>query len=281
MLKKMMVNSIIQHIEDNLENYFITIDCLAAFSGYSRRYLQFIFKEYMGIPVGKYIRMRRASRAAALLKLSKLSVLEISERLLYDSQQTFTREFRKIIGYTPMQYRNNSCWPLGKILGRKYIHETYPAPVFCYLDKRKVFGKVFEHKNLILYTGVDVKSRWGRAYKYLKQHKNISVSNRIPYHNKGDITARTILWTDEKDADCSITIEEGVYARFSFECRINDYMRFLYNIYYNSLPKCNLNKKDAYDIEEITISGVGSDVILTCDIYLPVYRGGDGVLGES
>lgn len=253
----MMVNSVVQHIEDNLENYFITIESLAIFSGYSRRYLQFVFKECVGIPVGKYIRLRRASRAAALLKLSKLSVLEISERLLYDSQQTFTREFRKIIGYTPMQYRNNLCWPMGKILGRKYIHETYPAPVFCYLDKRDVFGKVFEHKNPILYTGVDVKSRWGRVYDHLNQQKKITVSNQIPYYNKRDITARTILWTDEKKSDCRITIDEGVYARFSFECCINEYMRFLYNIYYNSLPKHNLNKKNAYDIEEITIRDVG------------------------
>ncbi|EHU9741288.1 helix-turn-helix transcriptional regulator, partial [Escherichia coli] len=131
MLKEMMVNSVIQHIEDNLENYFITIDSLVIYSGYSRRYLQLVFKQCIGMPIGKYIRVRRASRSAALLKLTKLSILDISERLLYDSQQTFTREFRKIIGCTPMQYRNNACWQLEKLLGRKYVNETYPSPVLC------------------------------------------------------------------------------------------------------------------------------------------------------
>ncbi|EFC9604245.1 helix-turn-helix domain-containing protein [Escherichia coli] len=272
MLKEMMVNSVIQHIEDNLENYFITIENLVTYSGYSRRYLQLTFKQSMGIPVGKYIRLRRASRAAALLKLTKLSILDISERLLYDSQQTFAREFRKIIGCTPMQYRNEACWQLEKLLGRKYVNETYLTPVLCHLDKKKVFGKIFDHKELILYTGVDIKTRWGRMHPHINRHEKITVSNRIPFNNKGDITARTVLWTDEKASNCCITIEGGMYAHFSFQCRMDEYMDFMYKIYYNSLPMHNLNKRDAYDIEHISVSNLASDTILTCDIYLPVYE---------
>ncbi|EFD1100145.1 TPA: helix-turn-helix domain-containing protein [Escherichia coli] len=274
MLKEMMVNSVIQHIEDNLENRFITIESLVIHSGYSRRYLQLVFKELTGVPVGKYIRMRRVSRAAALLKLSKLSALEISERLLYDSQQTFTREFKKVFGCTPIQYRNISSWPLEKILGRRYAHETYPSPELCFLDKRNVFGKVFDYKEPILYTGVDAESRWGRLYGYLNQHKHITVSNRIPFYNKGDVTARTILWTDEKKANCSIVIEGGLYAHFSFRCCMRDYMKYMYNIYYNSLPRLSLNKRDAYDMEIVTIKGTGCNSFLVCDVYLPVCVGG-------
>lgn len=272
MLKEMMVNSVIQHIEDNLENYFITIDSLVIYSGYSRRYLQLAFKQCMGMPIGKYIRVRRASRSAALLKLTKLSILDISERLLYDSQQTFTREFRKIIGCTPMQYRNNACWQLEKLLGRKYVNETYPSPVLCHLDKKKVFGKFFDHKEPILYTGVDARTRWGKMHAHINRYKKITVSNRIPFNNKGDVTARSVLWTNKETSNCCITIEEGMYAHFSFQCYMSEYMEFMYKIYYNSLPKYGLNKRDAYDIENISINTHANNVYLTCNIYLPVHE---------
>lgn len=51
MLKQMTVNSIIQYIEENLESKFINIDCLVLYSGFSRRYLQISFKEYVGMPI--------------------------------------------------------------------------------------------------------------------------------------------------------------------------------------------------------------------------------------
>ncbi|ELD1746210.1 helix-turn-helix domain-containing protein [Escherichia coli] len=268
MLKEMIVNSIIQHIEDNLENYFITIDNLVDYSGYSRRYLQITFKEYMGIPIGKYIRVRRASRAAALLRLTKLSIIDISERLFYDSQQTFTREFKKIMGYTPRQYRCNSFWSFENLLGRRDVNRIYPTPTLCYLKRKEVFGKIFDHKELILYTGVDTRARWGRAYSHFINNDTITVSNMIPFNNNDNIIARTVIWTEKESSDCSIIIDEGLYAHFQFTVPMEQYIHCLYNIYYNSLPIYNLNKRDAYDIEIISKNENGT---LTCQYYLPVF----------
>ncbi|HHO4621935.1 TPA: helix-turn-helix transcriptional regulator [Escherichia coli] len=73
----------------------IDINVLVDYSGYSRRYLQLLFKENIGVTLGKYIQLRRITRAAILLRFTNLNILDISERLFYDSQQTFTREFKK------------------------------------------------------------------------------------------------------------------------------------------------------------------------------------------
>lgn len=267
MLPEIVVDSVIKHIEDNLENYFITIDNLVAYSGYSRRYLQITFKDHMGIPIGKYIRVRRASRAAALLKLTKLSIIDISERLFYDSQQTFTREFKKIMGFTPKQYRCNPFWSFENLLGRRELNRIYPAPTLCCLKRKEVFGKIFDHKDLILYTGVDTKTRWGSAYRYLTNNDTITVSNRIPFNDNGNIFARTVVWTEKDKPDSSIIIDEGLYAYFNFTTSVDQYINYLYNIYYNSLPIYNLNKRDSYDIEVISKNGNG---ILTCQYYLPI-----------
>ncbi|TNS94750.1 helix-turn-helix transcriptional regulator, partial [Escherichia coli] len=105
MIRLLTIKEIPQYIEDNLDIYNIDIDSLVTRSGYSRRNLQLLFKRFVGMPVGKYIRLRRVSRSAVLLRLTNLPLSVISTTLCYDSQQTFTREFKKHTGYTPKQYR--------------------------------------------------------------------------------------------------------------------------------------------------------------------------------
>lgn len=269
MLREMTVSAIVQYIEDNLENQLLSTEDLVNYSGYSRRYLQATFKEYLGIPIGKYIRIRRASRAAALLKLTKISIIEISDRLFYDSQQTFTREFRKIMGYTPGQYRNSSFWSFCNLLGRQGINVKYPVPKLCYLEETAVYGKAFDYTELILYTGVNTKTRWGKVYDYLEKYDRLTVSSKIPFNDKGsNITARSIVWTNEEYADYDIVIGKGLYAQFSFSGTLDEYIVYMYNIYYNSLPTHKLNKRDEYDIEIIT---KGNNGILHYHCFLPVY----------
>ncbi len=95
-LKKMTINAILDYIEDNIEISPIDINSLVEYSGYSRRYLQLLFFDYIGMPVGKYIQRRRVSRAAVLLRLTNLPLVTISEKLCYDSQQHSLANSRSI-----------------------------------------------------------------------------------------------------------------------------------------------------------------------------------------
>lgn len=94
-IKQLTIKAILEYIEDNIEVKSIDIESIVCFSGYSRRYLQSLFKSHMGVPIGRYIQLRRVSRAAVLLRLTSLSLASIAGKLCYDSQQTFTREFKK------------------------------------------------------------------------------------------------------------------------------------------------------------------------------------------
>lgn len=269
MLKEMTVSAIVQYIEDNLELQPLNIESLVLYSGYSRRYLQITFKEYIGIPIGKYIRVRRASRAAALLRLTKMTVAEISQKLFYDSQQTFTREFKKIFCYTPRQYRMNSFWSFKNILGRRSVDGKYPEPQVCYLKEKNVTGKCFDFKELIVYSGVNPQKRWRGICNALKKRNFITISNKIPFHkSNSDVIARTVIWTDDSESDCEITVTHGVYAHFSFHGSPDDYVEYMYNIYYNSFPLYNLNKRDSYDIEIIRKR---ADNMIDCHYYLPIH----------
>ncbi|WP_432276495.1 AraC family transcriptional regulator [Escherichia coli] len=51
------------------------VDEVAAISGYSKRYLQKIFEEVVGMTISKYIRKRKLTQGAILIKLTKKFII--------------------------------------------------------------------------------------------------------------------------------------------------------------------------------------------------------------
>lgn len=96
-MKKAIIISVLEQIEKNIEER-IDIEKLVVITGYSRRSLQDFFKEKCGVSIGKYIRQRKLSRSATLLKLTSQSVTDIAFRMGFDSVQSYSREFKKTFG---------------------------------------------------------------------------------------------------------------------------------------------------------------------------------------
>ena len=85
----------------------ITVNELAKHIGLDRSYFSVIFKEEMNIAPGEYITRTKLEYACRLLKTTTLSIAEISSLSGHTDQFSFSRLFRKKIGCTPTQYRNN------------------------------------------------------------------------------------------------------------------------------------------------------------------------------
>lgn len=100
-MKKAIIISVLEQIEKNLEER-IDIEKLVVITGYSRRSLQDFFKEKCGVSIGKYIRQRKLSRSATLLKLTSQSVTDIAFRMGFDSVQSYSREFKKHLASIPI-----------------------------------------------------------------------------------------------------------------------------------------------------------------------------------
>lgn len=68
----------------------------------------------------------------------------------------------------------------------------------------------------MFYSGIDSKCRLGKLYDSLKKNTAITVSNRIPFHDKtNDIIARTVVWDRNKHfSDSEIKVDKGLYAYF-------------------------------------------------------------------
>lgn len=77
MIRQKILQQLLEWIECNLEHP-ISIEDIAQKSGYSRRNIQLLFRNFMHVPLGEYIRKRRLCRAAILVRLTAKSMLDIA-----------------------------------------------------------------------------------------------------------------------------------------------------------------------------------------------------------
>jgi transcriptional regulator GlxA family with amidase domain len=73
----------------------------------SRYYFTRLFKKETGYTPHKYVLMARINAAKFYLKSSRLSIKEISASCGFANECGFCAAFRRIVGITPMVYRNS------------------------------------------------------------------------------------------------------------------------------------------------------------------------------
>ena len=93
----------------------ITIDDLAAHTGFSASHLSRMFKRETGVSISDYIREKKIEKAQDLLKYTEYSLIEVANRLSFSSQSHFTQQFRAFTGMTPKKYRD--LYICGKLPG--------------------------------------------------------------------------------------------------------------------------------------------------------------------
>lgn len=158
-----VISQLLAWIEQSLDQP-LTLDSIAAKSGYSKWHLQRMFKRHTGEVLGTYVRRRRLTAAARELRLTSVTVVCIADKYQFDSQQTFTRSFKKQFGVPPATYRRSADWPgdgLQPPLDLARLHDTAiaqmnavrrpgqdierfsPALGVCYGDDRAAIGSEY------------------------------------------------------------------------------------------------------------------------------------------
>lgn len=101
-----LIEQAIDYIEEHLHEQ-IELERIAEASMMSVPNLYRMFYAMTGHPVKEYIRKRRTSEAAFLLRQSELPANEIGYRLGFDTYQTFNKAFKRYTGLTPVSYRGS------------------------------------------------------------------------------------------------------------------------------------------------------------------------------
>lgn len=103
----LIINKIIGYLYIHIENN-LTISQISEDLHLSASYLSATFKKNMNVSIMNYYKKIKIERAKFLLKYTDKSLLEISTILCFCDQSNFTKTFKKIIGISPLNYRNSS-----------------------------------------------------------------------------------------------------------------------------------------------------------------------------
>jgi AraC-like DNA-binding protein len=108
----------------------LDLDAMAGEAGYSRFHFARAFTAAYGETPRTYLTRRRIERAKTLLRTANLSVTEICVLVGFASLGSFSARFRKLVGRSPSEYRNEAVAQTGvpPIPGCVVLMWTRPHP---------------------------------------------------------------------------------------------------------------------------------------------------------
>ncbi len=98
------IDQLLEWIDINIDKP-LKIEDVAQRSGYSKWHLQRVFSQVMDVNLAHYIRDKKLEMAARDLVQGSESLLSISCKYGFDSQQSFTRSFVKKYRLPPSRFR--------------------------------------------------------------------------------------------------------------------------------------------------------------------------------
>lgn len=129
----------VDFIEANLDQN-ITLDDVARAAGYSAFHFARMFRAISGLSVMGYIRRRRLSLAAQRLLSEEVRLIELALDCGFESQEAFTRAFKRAFGMTPGEYRKHTDpirFGFQHVLSRDLLHH--------FKENMTVEPKIVEH----------------------------------------------------------------------------------------------------------------------------------------
>lgn len=94
----------IDYIEAHLEES-LSLEEIASRVGFSSYHFHRMFRKEVGINIADYVRRRRLCLAAQLLLNSSDTIIDIALHCQFESQESFTRAFKRLYGIPPGRYR--------------------------------------------------------------------------------------------------------------------------------------------------------------------------------
>lgn len=279
---------IIRDLLDWLDSHLdtpLTLDHVAAKSGYSKWHLQRMFKEVTGQAIGSYIRKRRLSKAAVALRLTSKSILEIALQYHFDSQQTFTRAFKKQFEQTPAYYRRIDEWNINGLCPPILLSNQECPPVeYVTMPKINLIGMSHQYSctlDQISNTLLQYRLPFWRTYLsnvdimptrlYGLHH----VETALKADDEQDVYYTTAVEAATKPEGIQgelITIPGGRYAKFHYQGTVHGLQDFVLMVYTSCLPLLNITRIKGHDIEVFYGSKRKPHVppTIKCDYFIPI-----------
>ncbi len=279
-----IIRDLLAWLESHLDQP-LSLDNVAIKAGYSKWHLQRMFKNITGHAIGAYIRARRLSKAAVALRLTSRPILDIALQYRFDSQQTFTRAFKKQFAQTPAGYRRSSDWnafglrppirmsafsmPVSEIvqlseltlLGQTQSYTCTLEQISRYrAELRGHFWRQFLHNSNsippVLYGLHQV-----RPSSEKEDEQEILYTTALP----DDPLARELLHSVD-----TIHISGGQYVQFSYKGPKEGLQDFIMALYSTCMPTLSLTRRAGQDIERFYFPDGVIQSEINCEYLIPI-----------
>jgi AraC family transcriptional activator of mar-sox-rob regulon len=222
----------------------LSMDKLSELSGYSKWYFQRLFYKYVAMNVGSYIRYRKLSTAAIMLKQCKITISELAAILGFSSHQSFTRSFQKFMGETPHKFRMNPICDFSKLLPPlcedAVLNYKFISIPYC--------DYILEDYSFFLYQPLD-KER-------LRRMKS-KTCDLIPFEkhcNKVIQSSSVAVRMNEQPIQCfnrleGVSFPFGKYLLITYRGSFSGYYDFFNDVYNSHLPKIGVKVRSGLIVE--------------------------------
>ena len=285
-----IISGLLNWLEDHLD-LPLTLDTIAAKSGYSKWHLQRMFRYVTGQTLGTYARRRRLSRAAVALRVSNRSIADIALQYHFDTQQTFTRAFKRQFGLTPGVYRHSTSWSSSGLCPPIRLEATtWPQPDFIKLPAMSLMGATQIYHSSLEYISRFLHSdlRLHFWQQFLDEIDTVpsllyGLHRLVPGAANDMEQTITLHYTTAVQAEecvpCMppmagpVMLEGGDYAQFTYEGAIDGFQDFIILIYDTAVPLLGLTRRQGQDIERFSLGQKRKafpDCIVRCDYLIPI-----------
>ncbi|KEA53260.1 MULTISPECIES: MDR efflux pump AcrAB transcriptional activator RobA [Mangrovibacter] len=284
-----IISDLLNWLESHLDQP-LSLDNVAAKAGYSKWHLQRMFKDVTGQAIGAYIRARRLSKSAVALKLTARPILDIALQYRFDSQQTFTRAFKKQFALTPALYRRSPEWNASGIRPPIRLDNTpLPEATFVTLPDTELVGVTQSYSctlEQITQYRHEMRIQFWRAF--LANTTSIppvlyGLAEPRPSAEKDD--EQEVFYTTALPPDIAksyvqnahpVVLAGGDYVKFVYEGEPDELQSFILTVYGTCMPTLGLVRREGQDIERLQPEFTnGSDQppsSIRCDYLIPVRR---------
>jgi AraC family transcriptional regulator len=275
------IQDTVEFIEDHLQGE-LRIEDIAAKSFFSVFHFQRLFRAMSGFSVYEYIRKRRLSEAAALLRESDKTILEIAVTYQYGSHEAFTRAFMNCYQVSPGRYRKSGM-PIVRRSKINFLERSDEGEIIMQINKPEII-----HLTPIKIIGVAYKFREGDDpfdvchgfYRDFGEHEYFT---RIPGRahpaisygiSNGDsfIVGEEVenIDTPIEDGFIRFEIPAGKYAVFSVIDSVTAVQETIKYIYRTWLPNANYALRQAPYFEVTDVCDCIYPDRMNMKIYIPI-----------
>lgn len=284
-----IIRDLLTWLEGHLDQS-LSLDNVAAKAGYSKWHLQRMFKDVTGQAIGAYIRARRLSKSAVALRLTARPILDIALQYRFDSQQTFTRAFKKQFAQTPAFYRRSADWNSFGIRPPLRLGDfTPPQHTFVTLPETRLVGLTqnyscsleqisdFRHEMRVQF--------WTHFLAHCPTLPPVlyGLNESRPSLEKDD--EQEVFYTTALPPELAngniqnarpVVLEGGDYVQFTYEGPGAGIQDFILTVYGTCMPTLGLIRRKGQDIERYFPSdetkGQARPIHLRCEYLIPLRR---------